>query len=133
MALLTGGGWTIFQTQFTAQNAQIYENRQIIDKTAALIQAQIDRRAADMDRDIKGIKATEVTQAEFKQFEASIFGQIDTLRRQLSIIETTRPTTGELQAANKNAVDTTARLEDRVRYLEQYLLGQNKIFGSQPK
>lgn len=98
----------------------------------------IERRTSELStelsfqrsRIIEGRKEA-IGQDEFKQFGASINLQFETLRKQLAVLESTRPTTGELQAASKNALDTAARLEERVRALEQYLLGQSKIFSPQ--
>jgi hypothetical protein len=133
MAVLIGGGWTVFQTQFSSQAAQINENKQLIEQSVRLLQAQIDRRVGELERRDDALTAKALTQAEFKQFEANVLAQIEGLRRQIAILEQTRPTTGELQAANRSSQDTAARLEERVRSLEQYLLGQSKGFSTPPR
>jgi hypothetical protein len=130
LTLLVGGGWTIFQTQFSSMSAQIVENRIAVEKATMLVQSQMDRRFGELEKDSDYLRTNRVATNEFNQFQGNVAGQIETLRRQLAVIEQTRPTTGELQAANKNSQETANRLDDRVRYLEQYLLGQSRIFSS---
>jgi hypothetical protein len=54
---------------------------------------------------------------EFTQFQTLI----SQLRDQIKVIETTRPTTGELQQIGTAAKDQAAKLEERVRSLEDNL------------
>ena len=126
---IVGGGWTVFQTQFGSLSGQISRNEQQIIAGNSLMQAQLDRRFGEMDTELRVMKRERITKSEFDQFSSNIINQIETIRKQLSVLEQTRPTTGELQASSKGSLDTSSKLEDRVRALEQYLLGQSKAFA----
>ena len=68
-------------------------------------------------RDILDARRHEfVTQEEFKQFE----NLLNLITKRLDNLESTRPTTGELQATARGAETLGSKLEDRIRSLENY-------------
>jgi phosphatidylserine/phosphatidylglycerophosphate/cardiolipin synthase-like enzyme len=94
-----------------------------------LLQQQIDRRDGDLARRITEItrelaerRSEFVSLREFAQFQILI----SQLRDQIRVIETTRPTTGELQQIGTAAKDQATKLEERVRSLENNLRPNRK-------
>jgi hypothetical protein len=88
------------------------------------LQAQIDRREHELNRRIIDITAETAAHRvdflsvrEFSQYKVLI----DQLRDQIKVIETTRPTTGELQAVAKATTEAADKIEQRVRSLEDNL------------
>lgn len=139
---IVGAFWTIIQTQFSAAkereevfqraiDARITGNVQNAKDLLTYLQAQIDRREADgLRRDEQSIKRSDVIQAEldrrrsefvttreFIEFEKLV----SAFRDQIKVLETTRPTTGELQAIGNGNRDQITKLEERVRSLEDNL------------
>lgn len=145
MTALVGGGWTVFQTQFSSMSAQIIDNKREAEKGFNLYQAQLDRRFEELNKSLNTLRIERLTLAEFSQFKEAMLLQLDLLRKQLAILEQTRPTTGELQAYNKSSQEALAaaanvsstqmhEIEGRLRAVEQYNLGQSKTFvPTQPK
>jgi len=78
-----------------------------IKKTVNDIQNELDRRR-DQFANIK----------EFDELKARLLDNVDILRKQLTVLEQTRPTTGELQAVQTYVNSQNTRFEDRLRAVE---------------
>lgn len=94
IAVVMGGIWKILQSQFTyleRESERLHEEQlrrdNSVQEAIRTIQKELDsRRVEFMHVDT------------FNQFEQRVLSDITTLRLQLSVIEQTRPTTGELEA-----------------------------------
>ncbi len=128
--------WAVSQSQLNSLTDKVKENKDSFERNDEAIRRMVERRIADLTAEL-AFQRTRIIdgrkevfgQDEFKQFEVRVSSELDVIRKQLAVLEQTRPTTGELQAASRNSQDTATKLEDRVRALEQYLLGQSKAFA----
>ncbi len=129
--VLVAAFWTIVQTQFS-----------YIEKDKEIIRAQLVR--ADNSFDTRLVKLSDAVDArflvlrgrlealidkrldvnEFKQFESRAVSEHETLKRQLLLLEQTRPTTGELSGTSKALEARIQAQEERVRALELRLIPQ---------
>lgn len=145
-----GGVWVLMQSQFVnvAKNMEDRDKAIVIQQTNTEREIETDRRqfTANYDRitkllndasdelksrvaDIHGeLRHDLVSQLEFKQFEK----QLDELREQFRILETTRPTTGELSSASvglEKRIDAISerlnKMEDRAQQHER----DNRMLG----
>jgi hypothetical protein len=92
--------------------------------THDLLQAEIDRRLGDLAKRIDAVQEEQVrrrgefmTTRIFQEFEK----RVNDIKDQVKTIETTRPTTGELQAIGTSNKDQITKLETRVGSLEDNL------------
>jgi hypothetical protein len=112
--ILVGGFYGIVQTQFA-----------YIDKDKEIIRAQLTKSQDDVARQFKEIKDQNVQQVEFRQFEARVLADIETVKKQLLLLEQTRPTTGELSGTAKALEARITQQEERMRGLELRLIPQS--------
>lgn len=137
-----GAFWSIMQTQFTAARERDDVFKQLIDRRIdqnianvaslfKLFQDQIDRRENDaLRRDQDAVKRADTIQAELDRRRNEFvttrefieFGKlIDTMRNQIRVLESTRPTAGELKAVTEANGNQITKIEDRVKSLEDNL------------
>ena len=107
---LVGGFWMVVQTQFTYIEQDKRIIRQDLERAQSLVQVQL--------KDV-------VQRNEFAQFEARILADLDTIKKQLQLLEQTRPTTGELSGTAKALEARITGQEERVRGLELRLIPQS--------
>lgn len=82
--------------------------------------SDFQRRERDFRRtEIRELQNDSVHQNEFKELKTRIDDRLKTIQEQVIRLESTRPTTGELQGIAKSADETTKKLEDRVKELER--------------
>lgn len=98
--------FNIFQMQIDRRQAETLRRDEEFSKRISSIQNEINERFKDT-----------VGAQTFAEFTKSI----TTVREQIKTLETTRPTIGELQAVASLTKDQLARLEERVRSLEDNL------------
>lgn len=98
------------------------ERRDLLQEQINRRDGELARRIEEITREFAGRRAEFVTAREFAQFQILI----SQLRDQIKVIETTRPTTGELQQIGNAAKDLAAKLEERVRSLEDNLREKRK-------
>lgn len=88
---------------------------------------QVTLLAGDKDlKDLIGRVSERVTNNELRylskpehdEFKARILGDIDKIDKRVTVLDTTRPTTGELQAVATSTQRTADKLDERVRSLE---------------
>jgi uncharacterized coiled-coil protein SlyX len=89
-----------------------------------LLQAQIDRRLGELEKRIDAVQDEQVRRRSefvtvriFAEFEK----RVNDIKDQVKTLETTRPTTGELQAIGTANKDQITKLETRVGSLEDNL------------
>lgn len=147
-----GGIWAVNQSQLTnidnqiksehAQFQQLFANvREELARRENELRAELARRENEL-RDINSKQdfsnSTQfkniqdefdrrrdqfTQQQEFKQFQSRVLATIDTMQRQLAVLEQTHPTTGELKA-------TTDALRDRIEKLYALLDRQQEWIRS---
>lgn len=135
-----GGLWAISQTQLTGlrneMQIQIAASTLIVEQLRReqsagdkRISDELTRRETEIKAQLKSIqdeldrrRNEFVTQTEFKQFEGRALSELDTVKKQLTVLESTRPTTGELSGLSKNLETRLDRIESRVRQMEQDLI-----------
>jgi hypothetical protein len=110
ISILFGGSWVVSQTQF----AYVDKDKEIIRQQLVSSQAQIEQRFKDINADNERHREQSVEQVEFKQFEARMDHQFAELQARLTLLEQTRPTTGELRGIADNADKQIARILDRL-------------------
>ena len=115
--LLCGAAWTLFQSQFSFVNGIIVQNK--IDAT---------KKDDDLKREIERINAELLarriefpTMEVFRQLEKLEDERYGDMRIRLNALEQTRPTTGELSAVAKSNEQLAAKLDERVRSLENFV------------
>jgi hypothetical protein len=104
------------ETQRRETELRAYNDRQdtIREAEIKVIHDELDKR-----RDVF------VNIREYIEFKQRMLSDLDIIKGQLKVLETTRPTTGELQA-------TTAVLRDRIDKLNQALTSQEEWIRSRP-
>jgi hypothetical protein len=113
VALLVGGSWAVFQTQFTNLEKAI-----VIAKNSADHDIQVlTNRVNELEHD----RIRYLTQEEFRQFET----RIEDLKKRVEVIEATRPTADTLQTVSVGLGRQLQALETRVDNLSRS--------GSQPR
>lgn len=140
------GLWAISQTQLGGlRNEMQIQNNALSANIEQLRREQIsgDKRLSDeltrREAELKGqlrIIQDELDRrrneflnvAEFRQFEKRVIAELDTIKKQLTVLESTRPTTGELGGLGKTMELRMDRIEERVRQIEQ-----NSLMRSAPK
>jgi hypothetical protein len=126
------GAWALNQSQLANVNAQIDLLRKDTSERASVLAAELTRRESEIKASlyilqsrVDRIPAEYVATQEHKEFKERLLEDIGGLRSQLSVLEQTRPTTGELSAVSVFVKDQASRLEERVRQLEQNALIHN--------
>jgi hypothetical protein len=114
VAVLFGGSWAVFQTQFGYIEKDKEVIRQELVRSLTGIQSQFKSVSDDFDRR----RLLNVEQVEFKQFEARYEKEVADIQQRLSLIEQTRPTTGELRGISENADKQINRILNRLDQLE---------------
>jgi hypothetical protein len=110
MLTLFGGAWVLFQAQF----ASLKEQFTSADKSQ---QKQIDS-LSDL---VRYNSTNTVLRSEHIEFVKRLDRELGTIAEQLKIIETTRPTTGELQSIGISVKEQLSEIKERVRSLEDNL------------
>ncbi len=104
--ILFGGGWTLFQTQFSYIAKQVEDVRFIANDNSTRLAHEQEVREQAITSRLQAIQADlirdrqdYINQAQFASWQSRVTDTIEVLRKQLSVLEATRPTTGEIQAA----------------------------------
>ena len=103
MATIVGGSWTLIQSQFNAANQKEDLRHSDVDRRLNELRQSIARVEREIDKE----KYDFMRNDTFMQFQQ----RFDQMQKQLTIIESTRPTTGELQAVSRS-------LEKRIEMME---------------
>lgn len=123
-------GWSLFQTQFSAMSTTINENKLASERMISSNKREIERTESELKGELQFIRTLLlerrkefVGQPEFGQQSKATGDRFERIDRQLQILESTRPTTGELQATGRSLDGLINKLEDRVRAMEDYIRG----------
>lgn len=108
LATVAGGAWLLFQQQFTNIEQQ---TRQAV----ADLSSQIRETRTESER----LRDRAILRDEHKEFVKRMDDSLVELSKRLQVIETTRPTTGELQSSTQSIKDQISEIKDRLRFLEQ--------------
>lgn len=100
------GAWLLFQSQFANMKEQFSAADSFINKRVDVIGER---------------QQTNVNRLEHTEFVKRLDSELAQIRDQLRIIETTRPTTGELQGVGLTTKEQLAEIKDRLRSLEDNL------------
>jgi hypothetical protein len=104
------GGWTLFQTQLAGIERQFTAADKILIDRIEAVQKMVER-----------VRDTSIHRDEHIENMKRMDGDIAGIQNQLKVIETTRPTTGELQAVATGTARDLAEIKDRLRSLEDNL------------
>lgn len=104
------GGWTLFQTQLASMERQFTQSIRAISDEISQAKQLGERNRDDT-----------IHRAEHAELVKRLDGEFTIIRDQLRVIETTRPTTGELQAVATAGARDLAEIKERVRSLEDNL------------
>lgn len=107
MSMTLGGAtafWAVFQTQFSAA-----------DHARLELKSELDRVRDALDR------LSPVKREEHAEFAKRLDNEFHGIAERLKILETTRPTTGELDKASKSSDNQISEVKERVRSLEDYI------------
>jgi hypothetical protein len=87
-----------------------------------------DREAADIRFQVSLDQRRQEfpSQKEFEQMERRFGERLDALDREIIRLESTRPTTGELQATARSSESESGKIEERLRLLEVYVRSLNR-------
>ena len=100
------GAWLLFQSQFANMKEQFGASDSFLSKRVDVISER---------------QQSNVSRAEHTEFVKRLDSELAQIRDQLRIIETTRPTTGELQGVGLTTKEQLAEIKDRLRSLEDNL------------
>jgi polyhydroxyalkanoate synthesis regulator phasin len=107
--VMAAGGWSLFQSQFASVSSTIALQAKANEEAARTLASQLIRSQDGFRTEIKDLydelksriadihgelRHDFVSVNEFRQFEA----RLDSVQKRLDVIETTRPTTGELSS-----------------------------------
>ena len=87
--------WRVFQVQFVA-----------IDKDLLALRDELRTREKELKQQIRDDRTEYLTRNEFRLFSERVLSELGIIRAQLTILEQTRPTTGELEAKIGKKKDT---------------------------
>mgnify|MGYP001614045925 CR=1 FL=1 len=92
-------------------------DKRLSDREAAdiRVQAVLDQRRLEFP-----------SQKEFEQMERRFGERLDALDREIIRLESTRPTTGELQDTARSLENESGKIEERLRLLEVYVRSLNR-------
>ncbi len=131
LAILVAAFWTIVQTQFGYIEKDKERISQQVIRTDAAIAAQLSKLKDDTDARflvlrgrLEGFIDKRVADEVFKQHEARNVAEFETIKRQLQLIEQTRPTTGELKGTAESLTLGLSEVKERIRNLELRLIPQ---------
>jgi hypothetical protein len=108
--VVVGAFWALafgpIQERFTTVD------KRLSDREAADIrfQAALDQRRQEFP-----------SEREIEQIERRFNDRLDALDRAITRLESTRPTTGELQATARSSENESGKIEERLRLLEVYV------------
>ena len=105
-----GGSYALVQQQFSAIERQFDNATKTNAATLVALRNELD--------DLRGIT---IERAEHTEFVKRLDAAHRTVVDQLSVLERTRPTTGELMQVQTNTTKEISEIKDRVRSLEDYL------------
>jgi len=135
---LAAAGWTLFQTQFTAQDRIMSDNKASHERMLTNLRRDTESYDSALRAELLFLRNAlitqrneVVTQPEFKQFFQSIQDRLDRVDKQLQLLESTRPTTGELQSTAKSLDSQVNRVEERLRLMEDFVRGRAREIGKQ--
>jgi hypothetical protein len=125
LLLAFGGGWTLIQTQFNNTEKSIEASARVADvafKNAVDLvtlerqqtRFELNQLSKDLTEVHNQLRHDVVRTPEFKQFEE----RLSSVVKRLDIVETTRPTTGELKATAESANVASQILGNRLGQLE---------------
>jgi hypothetical protein len=114
---LAGAGWTLFQSQFSYVDKNITQNKNDSAKNDDTLKREIERINAELLSRRSEFPTMEV----FKQLEKLEDERYSDMRIRLNNLEQSRPTTGELSAVAKSNEQLAAKLDERVRSLENFV------------
>lgn len=127
---LVGGFWGITQTQFSSMYGLIQENKASQERILQAVRADSLRNDTELKAELQFLRQQFISrrpefvgQPEFHQFQKAITDRLERIDKQLQSIESTRPTTGELQNTARALDSQVNRVEERVRVIEQYIRG----------
>ena len=116
-------GWTLFQTQFAAQDRLIQEIRSSSERMIGNLRRDMQKDDTDIKSEILILRKGTIERSEFDQLTLATRDRLDKLDKQLQLLESTRPTTGELQSTSRALDSQVNRVEERLRSLEAYVRG----------
>ena len=111
-----GGAWSLFQSQFSS-----------IQREFAANVAAINSNIGELDKRIERNRESNIGRVEHTEFVKRMDQELAAINRQISIIESTRPTTGELSAVGTNNKEQLAEIKERIRSLEDNLRRPNSL------
>ena len=129
--IVAGAGWSLFQTQFTAQAEIVKQNKESAERMITNLRRDVEARDGELKSEFNFIRnrlitiqGELVTEKQLKEFDRGVRDHLDRLDKQLQQLEATRPTTGELQSTAKALDNQVNRSEERLRALESYIRGE---------
>ena len=122
LLVVVGAFWALafgpIQDKFSTNEKRDVELRNDIRRIQTEFRGEINR----IDAELLSRRSEFVSQPEFKQFEnrvdITVAQRFEVANQRLQIIESTRPTTGELGAVAKSTENSLTQLEARIRALE---------------
>jgi len=116
VAILFGGSWTVFQTQFS----NIDQGQKIIRDELARRSGEVDSKFTALDAELLHHRDVYIEQYEYRAYARALEKRLDTIEQRLALIEQTRPTTGELRGIADSADKQIQRILDRLDKLEKH-------------
>jgi archaellum component FlaC len=107
---MCGGAWVLFQSQFSAMREQFVASDNYQMKQLDALSKVVEHNTFNS-----------VSRPEHTELVKRIDGQLNELQERLKIIETTRPTTGELQGISTGTKEQLSEIKSRVQSLEDNL------------
>jgi hypothetical protein len=114
---LAGAAWTLFQSQFAYVEKSVFQNRNDSIKSDDAIKHEIER----INAELLARRSEFPTMELFKQLERLEDERYSDTKSRLNQLEQSRPTTGELAAVAKSNETLAAKLDERVRSLENFV------------
>ena len=130
---IAAAGWTLFQSQFSAQDRIIQDSKAASERMLANLRRDMENDDAALKAELLYLRnvivtqrAELVTQPEFTQVAQSLRDRLERIDRQLQLLESTRPTTAELQSTAKALDSQVNRVEERLRAMEEFIRGRSR-------
>ncbi len=120
IATLGGGAWLLFQNQFS----NIQSEMRSADN--ALLQDIKDNQT-----ELNRLRENTLSRNEHVEYVKRVDSELKEIKDRLALIESTRPTTGELQSIGSGTRDSINEIKDRVRSLEDNLRRPQQPFFPQ--
>ena len=128
--IVAGAGWSLFQTQFASQAEIVKQNKESAERMITNLRRDLEARDTDLRTEHSFLRGRLITiqgelvhEKDFSQFNVGLRDRLDRLDKQLQQLETTRPSSPELQSTAKALDSQVNRVEERVRQLEIFLRG----------